>query len=133
MDNRDKKKHPIQPLAIDGQGTLRFKENAIVRRILDEGSIDLNDIAKWDVSAEDHCQFAQLIGYSHSGFGTLSYVDEETYEVAEAIFKKGTPELEARAEHLRACIEEFKRAIRKPVAALFGIHPDDLGDNLVPG
>ena len=56
-------KHPIQPLAPDERGTLRFKPNAIVRWLLDEGPFDLNQIAMKQFSVEDQEQFAQLIGY----------------------------------------------------------------------
>jgi len=45
-------KHPIQPLEKD----------------------------QHDFSQEDREQFAQLIGYSLSGFGELSYVSDETCE-----------------------------------------------------
>ncbi len=42
----------------------------------------MNDLAMLNFSNEDRIQFAQLIGYSHSGFGELSYVDDQTYEAA---------------------------------------------------
>lgn len=76
-------KHPIQPLDLDEHGTLRFKANAIVRHLLDNGGIDLNAIAMMEFSQEDREQFAQLIGYSLSGFGELSYVSDETYSAAD--------------------------------------------------
>jgi hypothetical protein len=62
---------------------LRFKANAIVRHLLDNGGIDLNAIAMLSFSQEDREQFAQLIGYSLSGFGELSYVSDETYNAAD--------------------------------------------------
>ncbi len=34
----------------------------------------MNDLAVKDFSDEDRCQFAQLIGYSISGYEELSYV-----------------------------------------------------------
>jgi hypothetical protein len=71
--------HPIQPLYLDKNGVLRFKENAIVRFLLDNGPHDLNTLALEKFSQEDEEQFAQLIGYSLSGFGDLSYVSDETY------------------------------------------------------
>lgn len=74
--------HPIQPLQLDERGTLRFKRNAIVRHLLDHGGIDLNAIACMDFSREDREQFAQLIGYSHDGAGTLSYFSDEVWESA---------------------------------------------------
>ncbi len=76
-------KHPTQPLAVNENGTLRFKRNAIVRYLLDEGPFDMNKLTLLPFSQEDREQFAQLIGYSLSGFGELSYVSDETYDRAE--------------------------------------------------
>ena len=42
-------KNPIQPLAKDAQGTLRFKENQLVRALLDHGQetgFGLNELAR---------------------------------------------------------------------------------------
>ncbi len=78
--------HPIQPLLRDEHGTVRFKENAIVRYLLDNGGIDLNKLATLPFSQNDREQFAQLIGYSLSGFGDLSYVSDRTYEKAAKAF-----------------------------------------------
>ena len=77
-------KHPVQPLYWDEHGIRRFKENAIVRFLLDAGPFDMNQLAMMPWSDEDREQFAQLIGYSLSGFGELSYVSDETYKRAEA-------------------------------------------------
>lgn len=84
-------KHPIQPLELDQHQRLRFKENAIVRYLLDNGGIDMNKLAVLEFSQEDREQFAQLIGYSFDGFGELSYVSDATYNAAVAIHKD--PEL----------------------------------------
>ena len=78
-------RHPIQPLVKDERGIVRFKKNNIVCYLLDNGGLDLNQIAMLDFSQEDHEQFAQLIGYSLGGFGELSYVSDETYNAAEAL------------------------------------------------
>lgn len=80
-------KLPMQPLVIDAHGTLRFKENPIVRTLLDyatEHGYGLNEIAREEFDAEDQMHLAQLIGYSLSGYGTLSYVTDESYERAAA-------------------------------------------------
>ncbi|EPA0058723.1 hypothetical protein ACQYIJ_000657 [Enterobacter cloacae] len=80
-------KLPMQPLVIDSHGTLRFKENPIVRKLLDyatEHGYGLNEIARDELEAEDQMQLAQLIGYSLSGYGTLSYVTDESYDRAAA-------------------------------------------------
>ncbi len=76
-------RHPMQPLVIDEHNVIRFKKNAIVDFIVSNvPGADLNTLAMMDFSAEDHVQLAQLIGYSVSGFGDLSYVDKETYDAA---------------------------------------------------
>lgn len=80
-DERDSLKHPNQPIGQDEDGVLRFKPNKIVRFLLDAGPFDLNKLALMGFSDEDRVQFAQLIGYSRSGFGELSYVDDEAWEV----------------------------------------------------
>lgn len=81
--------HPIQPLYVDGDGVVRFKANRIVQWMLDMGRqgvrFDLNVIAATPFSTDDREQLAQLIGYSLSGFGELSYVRDATYEAAEAM------------------------------------------------
>ena len=80
-------KLPMQPIVIDAHGTLRFKENPIVRALLDyatEHGYGLNEIALEEFDAEDQMQLAKLIGYSLSGYGTLSYVTDESYERAAA-------------------------------------------------
>jgi hypothetical protein len=80
-------KHPVQKLYEDDHGTVRFVGNAIVRHLLDNGPFDMNDLARLfhgEEHREDAEQFAQLIGYSLSGFGELSYVSDETYYEAEA-------------------------------------------------
>ncbi|MES2787657.1 MAG: DUF4406 domain-containing protein [Pseudomonadota bacterium] len=73
--------HPIQPLITDQHGVIRFKRNAIVDHLA-EGK--LNDLAVMDFAPEDLEQFAQLIGYSLSGWGNLSYVTDEAYQRAAA-------------------------------------------------
>lgn len=69
--------HPMQPLVIDDQGVIRFKQNKIVRALLDTGKLNMNDIAVLDFPLEDRIQFVQLIGYSVSGAGDLSYMPED--------------------------------------------------------
>ena len=70
-------RHPIQPLVTDKHGVIRFKENAIVTYLLDNGGINMNDLAMKDFTQEDREQFAQLIGYSVCGFCGLSYASDE--------------------------------------------------------
>lgn len=71
-------KQPMQPIVLDAQGTVRFQSNAIVRFLVDVAGLkgmDLNALAVMPFSIEDRNQLAQLIGYSVSGFGDLSYAD----------------------------------------------------------
>ena len=74
--------NPMQPVVIAKDGLIRFKANEIVQYLLDNGRIDLNQIAMLDVTDGDREQFAQLIGYSVSGYGELSYVSDKSYNKA---------------------------------------------------
>lgn len=76
-------RHPDQPL-INVKGAVHFKKNPIVIYLLDNGGVgvDMNHLARLEFSDEDRQQFAQLIGYSLSGYGELSYVSDEAYERA---------------------------------------------------
>lgn len=78
--------HPMQPFVMDGK-VIRFKENPIVRFLLDWArprGMGLNELAciRDRFTDEDRAQFAQLIGYSLHGWGTLPYVSDEAYEAA---------------------------------------------------
>ena len=108
-------KNPIQPLEKDSHGVLRFKENKIVRYLLDNGGITLNDLATMDFSQDDSEQFAQLIGYSLSGFGELSYVSDETYWAAQIVKDKNN-ELISRNNALREENRELKNKILSAIA-----------------
>lgn len=85
---KTKTDHPIQPLVKDKHGMVRFKKNAIVSYLLDictaKGIADMNTLATMPFDKNDREQFAQLIGYSLSGFGELSYVRNKTYAAAAA-------------------------------------------------
>jgi hypothetical protein len=74
--------NPDQPIHTDKHGHRRFKGNMIVRHLLDNGGMNLNNLATMDFSNDDWMQFAQLIGYSVSGWGELSYVSNKRYERA---------------------------------------------------
>jgi hypothetical protein len=120
-------RHPIQPIEKDARGVLRFKSNKIVEHLLEHGGIDLNKLAVMDFSREDREQFAQLIGYSLSGFGSLSYVSDETYAAAEAMSKSKKLDVQrARIGALEAQLDQARQGVRDAAVALFRIHPDDL-------
>lgn len=118
--------HPIQPLAKDERGTMRFKENAIVRHLLDKGGIDLNALAMLDFPKEDWQQLAQLIGYSLGGYGELSYVTDDAYGAAARMACEGLSEEKARIAHLEEEIAALREALLAPIARLYGKHPADL-------
>ncbi len=64
---------------------IRFRENMIVSYLQNNGSTDMNALAAMDFSNEDRAQFAQLIGFSVSGWGELSYVDDSEADIAAEI------------------------------------------------
>jgi hypothetical protein len=89
----------------------------------------MNTLARMDFSDDDRQQFAQLIGYSLSGYGELqSYVDDEAYATA-AHMADGLDERDARIAALEQKLAEVRAAadaLREPVARLLEMHPDDL-------
>jgi hypothetical protein len=116
---------PLQPIYKDEYGTMRFKENAIVRYLLDNGGIDMNKLASLSFPQTDREQFASLIGYSLSGFSELSYVSDESYAAAESM-SKGEIEVYARNKELRDQLDRIREGLRIAIPAAFRIHPDDL-------
>ncbi len=117
----DEHSMPIQPVY---KG--RFIPNRIVSHLLDNGTIDLNDLAVMDFSDNEREQFAQLIGYSVSGFGSLSYVQDETYETAYNMEEGSMTELEARIKYLQDTLDAVRQDLKKLVPRVFRIHPEDL-------
>lgn len=69
-------KHPMQPVMVEEDGVHRFKRNKIVEFLLENGGYDMNQLARMHFTQEDEEQFAQLIGYSVSGFGELPYASK---------------------------------------------------------
>jgi hypothetical protein len=121
-------KHPIQPLIKDDKGILRFKHNAIVRSLLDDGPYDMNNLSVMTFSSEDREQFAQLIGYSLSGFFELPYVTDSTYLTAAKMAESNSDEKDARIEYLEETLAAVKAGLKDIIPELFRIHPDDLKD-----
>lgn len=70
--------HPDQPLVRDSTGVIRFKENKIVRHLVDSFLDSLNAISIMNFPKEDYQQLMQLIGYSVCGYCDLSSVAEES-------------------------------------------------------
>lgn len=124
----------MQPLIKDEQGVQRFMANTLVCALLDHGQatgLGLNELCvKFHPSEHqaDWQQLAQLIGYSLSGYGSLSYVDDEAYNTA-SYMAQGVDERNARIIALESKLAELRMAInklREPMACLFEMHPDDL-------
>jgi len=76
-------KHPMQPIGLDAEGVPRFKANEIVKWLHNSGRIDLNEIAAIQFPQGDVDQFWQLLGYSVSGYGELSFTDPDIIEAAD--------------------------------------------------
>ena len=93
--------HPMQPLVVDEKGVVRFRENKIVDWLFHTGKLDLNELAMMqeNFDAADHMQIAQLLGYSVSGYGDLSYVTDESYTAA--------------AEGVDTALAEYRKKRRK--------------------
>jgi hypothetical protein len=107
----DKKLHPIQPIIQAENGVLRFKENKIVKFLLEHGPFNLNDIAVMDFSKEDRQQLTQLIGYSLSGASDLDHMSSEIIDAAEEMFTTGGNEVEVRNAVLREKLDEVKSKV----------------------
>ncbi|MBC8009196.1 MAG: hypothetical protein H7067_03770 [Burkholderiales bacterium] len=82
---RDGAGRTLQPIALDADGVARFKKNAIVNFLHEKGGFDMNALARMEFSDDDRMQFAQLIGYSTSGFGELGYVPLHVADVADDV------------------------------------------------
>lgn len=121
----DEMKHPIQPFGDDGKGVLRFKGNKVVQYLLDNGGLDLNDLARAgrDLPKDDWEQFHQLIGYSVSGIPGLTL---ETRSAVDQMEEGVMDWRDARIKALEEIIEDFRRAARPLATAVFDVHPDDL-------
>ena len=83
---------PMQPVGVDAHGVHRFLDNRIVRELLVRSGLTgygLNEIAvdahRGKYNDVEQRQLAQLIGYSVSGYGDLSYVDNESCMRADAL------------------------------------------------
>lgn len=81
------KPHPNQAMEIDSEGVVRWRGNPIIRALLGASTasgIGLNELARMEIgTAEDWAQFAQLLGYSVSGWGSLSYVGNRAANAAD--------------------------------------------------
>ena len=124
-------KNPIQPTYVDDRGVRRFKPNALVKALADHATrtgFSMNELAEKFSSPEhddDRRQLAQLIGYSVSGFGDLSYVDSETRAVVDRI-DEGADAAQARIDVLEDTLTALRTGMRDAVATLYDLCPEDL-------
>jgi hypothetical protein len=129
-------RHPIQPVVTDQHGTYRFKANAVVLYLLEwatKRGCSMNDLACVKFDKDDRQQFAQLIGYSLSGYGELSYASDEVYETAFMMIDGAMSEDKARIACLEQELSVYKKELsvlqdlfRGPVARLYEVEPEDL-------
>jgi hypothetical protein len=128
-------KNPMQPVLKDSSNVIRFKQNEIVRQLLElskSHGFGLNEIGHGNFTLDDQMQFAQLIGYSVSGYGDLSYVDAVSCELADQLVKKLmngqsiNSEQEIRLKILEEENQKLKAAIRFAAVEAFRICPEDL-------
>lgn len=121
-------KHPIQPVVENKHGTWRFKENAIVSHLLEHGQktgCGLNEIACMKFDQDDRSQFAQLIGYSLSGYGDLSYHDDGILDTAYKMHEKGLTEEQARITVLEEELKSLKEAVKEATVKFAALHVED--------
>ncbi len=119
-------KHPVQPVIEDIHGVWRFKHNQIVNHLLEHGGIDLNQIACLSFSKEDRAQFAQLIGYSVSGYSELCYSDSTEIDAIYKSIEKGIDPKDALIKTLQKEFKDIKDNFRKIAVKIFNISPEDL-------
>ena len=73
----------LKPVIMIAKDIKMKDANAIVQHLFDtHPTCDMNHLARIGFTDDDRQQFAQLIGYSLSGYGDLSYVDDRTYATA---------------------------------------------------
>jgi hypothetical protein len=127
QDPRDKLPQPIQPMALDARGVMRFKPNKVVEYLLEHGGLDLNDlaIASADMPKADWEQFHQLIGYSVSGIPDLSLDTRRAVDLMEAGV---TDWRDARIKALEQQLTEVRDSVRNLAVQVFDVHPEDLND-----
>lgn len=124
-------KHPMQPLEMVDD-VLRFKQNNAVNALY-EVFKEKTGMDPWhamlshpEVTKEDLCQFAQLIGYSHSGSGSLNYMDDQTWYAAETAYNEGVSELEARNRYLERRHRKMVKKLAPLCSQVFNIDIDSL-------
>jgi hypothetical protein len=120
QDPKDPIRHPIQPMVMV-DGTLRYKENKIIRALLDyssERGFGMNEIAARQFDNDDRVQLVQLIGYSHDGASSLSYFPDEVWEASQTMHEAGLSEDQARLQALRNAVNTLQAKAIEAVRVL---------------
>lgn len=116
---------PIQPIITDENGVERFRANEIVCHLLDNGGVDLNKLCVMDFPQDAREQFAQLIGYTVSGWSELPYVTNDTYKAVQEM-KKGKDLRDSRIDALTETLNNVRENLKPVVTELYRIHEDAL-------
>lgn len=74
--------HPSQPVEVAADNIVRFKPNAIVKYMVENGPWDLDRLSTIG-TGKDYSQLAQQLGYSVSGWGDLSIVNDARHAAVE--------------------------------------------------
>lgn len=85
--------HPMQPIVIDGK-VARFRENKLVKLLLDRYPGGLNSVLFTEPRPEDLAQLLQLLGYSVSAWGSdcADLIPEDQIARADALVQRLTEE-----------------------------------------
>ncbi|MBY0510184.1 MAG: hypothetical protein K2P94_08505 [Rhodospirillaceae bacterium] len=75
--------HLSRPLVWSEDGMLHFQPNAICHWLLETGHVCMNTISQQGFCDADRAEFAQLIGYSVSGWGELDYVTFKQFRLVQ--------------------------------------------------
>jgi len=85
---KKKNKHPMQPIFLDEQGVARFKENPIIRFLLNEAHANISHVVNSGFSQEDIDQFTQLLGCSVCAFGDYGFASKKAVKKADKKARK---------------------------------------------
>ena len=102
----------------------KLDENNKYHFLYQQYNCGLNELAEMDFTTEEWCQFAQLIGYSLSGYSELNYVDNAKYNEAIAASKNQDPR-DSKIAYLEGELKALRKGLKEPIARLFEKYPDD--------
>lgn len=109
------KEHPIQEIVMV-DGVERFRQNAIVRTLLDHGSrtgLDLNQISVMKFDDEDRRQLAQLIGGSLQYYVDSPFVRHEHIDAVRAMQQLGLDHRDAQIAALQDEVKSMREVFKQ--------------------